>query len=159
MKVNLLAQERYLFINFALENDIDLFPIKTGQKAPPPKGWQKMACCDRLKFQNWFLENDHNIGVATGNGLVVVDVDMKSKKDGLASLHELENEVGQTLPPTFTVRTPNHGLHFYYFYDANQHEIGNSINEIGDGIDIRGDGGYVVGPGSKIVKGVYTREL
>lgn len=49
-----------------------------------------------------------NVGIVTGGGLVVLDVD----EDGADSLHELERAQG-SLPETPTVKTGN-GQHYYF---------------------------------------------
>lgn len=87
-----------------------------------------------------------NIAVATGNGIFVVDCDIKPGIDGRASLAELEAKHG-ALPPTLTARTGSGGLHLYFRYTGGA--INNSASKLGAGIDIRGDGGYVVCPNSK----------
>ena len=47
---------------------------------------------------------------------------------------------------TFTTKTPNGGLHFYFTYNKLP-QINSDLE-----IDIKSDGGYLVGPGSKILK-------
>lgn len=89
---------------------------------------------------------DSNIAVATGNGIFVVDCDIKPGVDGRAALAELEAKHG-ALPPTLTARTGSGGLHLYF--RCTGAPINNSASKIGPGIDIRGDGGYVVCPPSK----------
>lgn len=68
------------------------------------------------------------------SGLVVLDVDMKGGKNGLASLAKLP-----PLPKTYTVRTKSGGLH-YYFKGKGK----NTVCQLGNGLDTRGTGGYVV---------------
>ncbi len=87
----------------------------------------------------WSDDPNANIGVATGNGLVVVDVD---GPEGEESLKRLKQHMGQ-LPETLQVRTGK-GRHLYFHCDA---ETASSVAKW-PGIDIRGHGGYVIGPGS-----------
>jgi hypothetical protein len=84
-----------------------------------------------------------NVGIATGGGLAVLDVDYRH--DGDESLHELEQRYGR-LPRTASVKTGNGGEHLYF---ATRREVRNSTDRLGRGLDVRGDGGYVVGPPSK----------
>ena len=86
----------------------------------------------------------YGVGVATGRGLVVVDLDVKH--DGEAALQLLEG-TNEDLPPTMRVRTPSGGIHLYFHSTK---DLRNSASRIAPGIDIRGDGGYVVGPGTEI---------
>lgn len=76
-----------------------------------------------------------NIGLCTGDGLMVLDVD--PRHDGTTA--------GLDLPDTKRVVTPGGGEHWYYRVEG---QVPNSANVIGPGLDIRGDGGYVVAPPS-----------
>ena len=59
---------------------------------------------------------DDNVAILTGDDLLVIDVDMKNGKDGIASLTEL---CSQGLShETFTVSTPSGGRHLFYRVDA-----------------------------------------
>ena len=83
-----------------------------------------------------------NVGIATGRGLVVLDVD--SRHDGGDSLAELERRHGQ-LPATVSAETGGGGEHFYF---ASRAAVKNSAGRLGEGLDVRGEGGYVVAPPS-----------
>ncbi|KQK32136.1 hypothetical protein ARD30_07700 [Bosea thiooxidans] len=100
---------------------------------------------------------DYNIGIATGNGLFVIDVDDKGGKSGSRSLRNLEQSIG-ALPVTLTAGTPSGGWHIYLRADPKAW-IPNSVGKLGEGLDIRGDGGYVVAPGSVIDDRSYTIEV
>lgn len=90
-----------------------------------------------------------NVGIATGQGLVVIDVD--PDRGGAESLRGLPE-----FPPTVTSRTGGGGWH-YYFHSPGQ--VANSRDLLGPGIDVRGDGGQVVAPPSIHPSGtVYTWE-
>lgn len=103
--------------------------------------------------KRWF-SRDGNLGVVTGCGIVVLDVD--ADRDGHDSLYELEERHGP-LTPTLTVLTGGGGMHYYYYIDV---PAGCSVDKLGRGLDVRGDGGYVVGPGSTHVSGVeYTVDV
>jgi hypothetical protein len=98
------------------------------------------ATTDEMTIRRWWNEADiANVGIATGNGLLVLDID--AKHDGLKSLAQLENQHGP-LPVTPTVATGGGGRHFYFRSPAGE-TIGNRAG-IAPGIDVRGDGGYVV---------------
>lgn len=137
-----------------LESALDLagqgfrvFPLAPGTKVPP-KGfaWKDEATTDAERIREWWQHDpDFNVGVATGGGVVVVDVDVKDGKPGLASLEMMEVA---GLPTSYRVDTPSGGVHVYMKTDR---PIGNRV-DLADypGIDVRADGGYVVGPGSVI---------
>lgn len=96
------------------------------------------------QIREWWRKNpDANIGIRTGEGFLVVDV------DSLESLAELEEEHGR-LPETLTVRTGGGGLHHYFKIDQ---PIRNSVNRVGPGIDVRGESAYVVAPPSMHASG------
>ncbi|QJW92561.1 bifunctional DNA primase/polymerase [Frigoriglobus tundricola] len=98
------------------------------------------ATTDDAIIRGWWAEADiANVGIATGNGLLVLDID--AKHGGLASLAQLEVRYGR-LPTTPTVATGGGGKHFYFRLPTGT-KIGNRAG-IAPGIDVRGDGGYVV---------------
>lgn len=106
----------------------------------------------------WTKYPNANIGIATGEGLTVIDVDtlQHGGENGSESLKNYEITNG-LLNDTFTVQTPTGGKHIYY---VTNNECKN-VTGLLPGVDIRGTGGYVVAPGSiingkeyKIVKDV-----
>ncbi|WP_281978552.1 AAA family ATPase [Pseudorhizobium flavum] len=132
-----------------------LFPLAAGSKVPQRGlAWKEEATTDPLKIKQWF-ESDPamNYGVATGEGTIVLDVDAKCGKSGLASLEALE--IGFGLPESYRVETPSGGVHVYLKV-SEQHR--NRVDSIPDfpGIDVRADGGYVVGPGSAVGGKAYV---
>lgn len=79
---------------------------------------------------------NYNVAVVTGNGLMVIDVDMKNNKDGLESFQPFL----KYFPKTFTVKTPNGGYHYWYLVNK---DVPCKVN-LYEGIDIRGEGGYII---------------
>lgn len=95
-----------------------------------------------------------NRGVRT-DGFLVVDVDRREDKNGVAELAKLTAAYG-ALPRTRTVRTPSGGLHLYYALPTGS-KVRCSASKLAPGVDVRGDGGYVVAPGSRHVSGgIYS---
>ncbi len=91
----------------------------------------------------WWTEHPTaSIGIATGDGLCVVDID--PAKNGAAS-HAACVATLSDLGPTLTVRTGSGGLHHYYTTTT---RIPCSTSRLGPGVDVRCDGGYVVAPPS-----------
>lgn len=119
-----------------------VFRLKVGDRTPAYKGWQQEATTDEATIQRLWNGTDYNVGVATGAGLAVIDIDVKNGKTGEATFRDLG------LPDdTFVVRTPSGGRHLYYRTSA---DVRNSVEALGPGVDVRGMGGYVVGPGSLV---------
>lgn len=90
-----------------------------------------------------------NVGIATGRGLLVVDIDPRHG----GSLEALKASIA--LPETATVQTGGGGWHLYFKYRKSLYEVRNSTGKLADGIDVRGEGGYVVAPPSNHLEGSY----
>ncbi len=110
-----------------------VFPLRPRDKQPLLRGWQRSASTDPAVVESaWLRTPNANIGIACGDGLVVVDADSDRAEDALGELG---------LPATTSVKTAR-GSHRYF-----QGEAGNRTGVL-DGVDVRGGGGYVVGAGS-----------
>jgi hypothetical protein len=122
-----------------------VLPLKHHLKTPATPNGFKGASLDPEKIHQWFESGVHNIGVATGDGLAVLDIDRKGGKDGLQVIRALESKLG-SLPDTYTVSTPSGGEHWFFSYPAHLkiQSKANLFKEHGEGLDIRADGGYVV---------------
>lgn len=115
-------------------------------KHPLTRNGVKDASDDPAVLDAWRAEHPGcNWGIATGSGLLVVDLDIKPGKNGLETLKKLGE-----LPRTRIVRTGSGGLHIYFRV---QQPLGNTAGRIGPGVDTRCEGGYVLAPGSKHVSG------
>ena len=141
-------------IEFALHyarNGYRVFPLVPDGKIPViSKERGGRGCHDGTynveQIERWWQEfPDANPAISTGNGLLVVDVDVKKSGKWRESLREL------ALPQTLTVRTATGGWHLYFWFrNDDRITIGADLLP---GIDWRGNGGYVVAAGS-IVNGV-----
>jgi hypothetical protein len=142
--------------NVALESalllaalDLRVFPIVQGKKMPAFKGWKHEATTDPVQIHAWYegAYRDCGVGVATGNGVMVIDADVKRDQPGLASLQQLIDE--HDWQPTLEVETPSGGRHVYLRVGDGK-LIPNIIGTLPGfpGIDIKGDGGFVAAPGS-----------
>ncbi|HET7486660.1 MAG TPA: bifunctional DNA primase/polymerase [Acidimicrobiales bacterium] len=92
-----------------------------------------------------------NVGIRTGDGVVVLDVD--PAHGGARSLADLEAAHGR-LPATAVVRTGGAGLHLYF---ACTEPLRNSAGALGPGLDVRGEGGYIIAPPSWHTSGAPYR--
>ena len=130
-----------------------------GQRGKHPiGGWATQAATvqhDKM-LTLWFNGEPRNVGIATKpSGLFVVDEDI----DG--ALCTLADELGETLPITYRVRT-SRGWHWYFQAPAGIALRGHSPVLKARGMDVRGnrgEGGYVVAAGSVHESGhVYVAE-
>ena len=131
------------------ERGLRVHPLRPGTKVAVVKDWPALATGDRATIEAWWRSYpDANIGVATGGGLVVLDIDGPTGETSL----NLKQAASADTRPTFTVKTP-HGHHLYYLTAI---PVRNSAGRHGPGLDVRGEHGYVVGPGSSVDGTVYT---
>lgn len=112
-------------------------------KHPRMARWQQRATKDRAQIERWWRETPTaNVGIATGRGLCVIDLDGEPA-------HRAAAELG--LPATFTVRTgrADGGEHRYYQVPEGLELPNASGGTLAPGIDVRADGGFVVAAGSR----------
>lgn len=123
-----------------------VFPLVEGAKNPATAKGFKNASTDEKTVRTWWTRNpNYNIGIACGNGTMVIDLDVDEAKgeDGTATLRKWEEENG-VLPETATAVTGRGGLHMLYRIDGEARCSANPKL----GVDVRGDGGYIVAPPS-----------
>ena len=145
-----------------------VFPMRftpDGKKTPAMTKWQRRATVDLDVIHDWWGDPNwyddcedgrtrwyHNcdVGILTGreSNLWVLDVDSTAhgKADGATTLRELLAWHNDSLPATFTVRTPSGGYHLYFAYPADREVKNSAGGTLGPGLDVRGWHGYVVAP-------------
>lgn len=141
-----------LFRNAALRLAVNqgwpVFPLAARDKVPTAgsRGLHD-ATTDADRVMAWWsptfeggVGEDANIGLRTGDGLVVLDID---GADGEHTIAMVAARLGE-LPATLEARTGK-GRHLYFRADR---RITNSVGKLGPKLDVRGDGGYVVAPPS-----------
>lgn len=116
-------------------------------KHPSTKNGLSDATRDEDKLKSWFKSTPSNLAIRTGEGLMVLDVDVD--KGGMESLRGLEEEYGP-MPETRTCLTGGGGMHLYFRV---KESVSNSVEKLGKGLDVRGDGGYVIVPPSMHASG------
>ena len=133
-------------------NGFRVFPLKPNDKTPAIDEWQNRASTDVNQICDWWSKGNRecNIGIATGNGLIVIDLDVKKGDNGIVAWDDLTRD--QNVPKTLSVATPSGGVH-HYFHTSRTHR--NTAGKLAKGIDTRGDGGYVVAPPSQTDIGKY----
>jgi hypothetical protein len=133
-----------------------VFPVvPNGKKPATAHGFKDASSRPWLVSGAWSGRPDCNIGLATGGGLVVLDIDRKGDKDGFAALERVGLTAEQLDELTFGVDTPSGGRH-YYFASEGDVSSGADVLGRGSGVDVRGVGGYVVAPPSIVDGKPYT---
>jgi Bifunctional DNA primase/polymerase, N-terminal len=132
-----------------------VFPLRPGTKVPAlGRGWQHRATRDPERIRWWWHRSPFNIGVLTGRGLLVVDLDapkVRHQPHGRLTLLVLARELDVHVPRgTRTVLTAGGGQHLYFRLPAGV-VLPNTAGALGVHVDTRADGGYVVGPGSVVM--------
>jgi hypothetical protein len=129
-----------------------VFPLRPGEKIPRIKGWKDAATTDPEQIRGWWAQFPHaNIGIATGRGLLVVDVD--KHKDGVKKLRELF-AAHAPFPDTLIAKTQSDGLHFFFKLPDGV-KLASGTDKLGYGVDVKCEGGLVVGAGSIGKIGAY----
>ncbi|MFY9530826.1 MAG: bifunctional DNA primase/polymerase [Candidatus Acidiferrales bacterium] len=108
------------------------------------------ASRDEKPIRAWWTQwPDANIGLRTGNDVLVVDVDPRHEGDN--TLAALEQNHG-AFPVTLEARTGGGGRHLFFAL-RNGQVVRNSTGKLGPGVDVRGAGGYVMLPPSHHLSG------
>ena len=130
-----------------------VFPLTRNSKTPRDKEFFNSATAVAEDVTKLFKgDTQYNVGVLCDN-MLVVDLDVKSGKDGLASFIDLDMPMN-----TLVVRTPTGGYHYYYNAPSTMNTQGNTGRGLAPGVDTRSYHGYVIAPGSSTKDGVYTLE-
>ena len=115
-----------------------IFPLRNKHQ-PRIKGWPERATQDPEQVEKWWRKwPDDEIGLLTGEGLLVLD------EDRPGALAELEQDLGFELPQTREAQSASRGRHLTYSVPAGL-EI-HSTSKLWPGIDVKGWHGYVVLP-------------
>jgi hypothetical protein len=142
-----------------------IFPVAPFGKTPAVRRWQDRATQDSRVIEGWYRRAPFNIGLVTGKGLVVIDLDVARGDDGRHGesseipgrehLARIACAAGEDYPgDTYTVRTPSGGVHLY-FVASDREALRNTGGRLGARIDTRANGGYIVAAGSHRSDGTY----
>ena len=106
----MLSDKKQEAISNLVSKGLKVIPLKSNSKLPTLRDWLNRGSSDMKQVAEWASQFPNcNFGVLTGDGIVVLDVDCKNGKDGYQVLSMLDE-----IPNTFTVKTPNGGLHYYF---------------------------------------------
>lgn len=152
--------EKTTFLKAALAyaaNGYYVLPLVENEKRPASPHGYIDATTDAAQIEAWWSKNpNYNVGIVTGLGFIVIDLDVNhgiSPNNGLEELSKFEATHG-CFPETATCITPRGGRHLYYALSEEQA----SINGILPGVDILGSKHIVVAPPSVTENGVYQWE-
>lgn len=135
-----------------------VFPVCAGDKVPYAKSKGVYdATSDPAKIKGLWIDRGFasNIAMATGQGFIVIDLDVKGSVNGIQTWHDLCQKQG-IKKTTLTVNTPSGGRHLYYSTGRGDFKVKNSVGKLGPGIDIRAMGGYILVPPSVLGGKPYT---
>lgn len=134
------------YAKFYAGRGLRVFPCEHKGKKPITRHGCHDATCDFEQAAKWWQDSAYNIGIATGGGLVVLDVDINHQagKYGDETLTDLEKQYGE-LPPTWQCLTGGGGIHYYFKCDDETLTVGANF---APGLDYRAGGGYVIAPPS-----------
>jgi hypothetical protein len=129
-----------------------VLPLARGSKKPHPMlGWHggvHHATADVAQAADWWSQDRlAGIGIATGGGLIVWDLDVKHGEDGPA---EFASRLAPWLPCDLApvARTPSGGWHLFMRSALAQIPMRPGLFP---GVDVKGDGGYVAAAPSRVV--------
>ena len=114
------------FLEYALDyadRGLRVFPLAPRAKTPmgclAPHGC-KDATLDAEQIKKWWnAYPDCNIGIATGDGLGVIDVDRHGSDKAYEYIEQWEKD-NTTLPYTLKANTGQDGNHILYWFDNNE---------------------------------------
>ncbi|SDQ21771.1 bifunctional DNA primase/polymerase [Leucobacter chromiiresistens] len=125
---------------------IPIFPCVPGEKNPLIKRGFHRATTDLRQVRRWWRRTpEANIGIATGRGVEVLDVDVHAIGTGFPLLRTLHRS-GQISGWAQAVRSPAGGIHLYYPTDPAREQ--RSWARGTAHLDFRGLGGYIIAPPS-----------
>lgn len=114
-------------------------PTRIGKHPRTLHGFED-ATTDEEHIRRWWrMWPDSNVAIATGHGLIVLDVDPRNGAEPEIVL------AGAEMPRTPTVRTGGDGLHFYF---AGSCPSRKDLSGEWRGIDVKSQDGYVMAPPS-----------
>ena len=139
-----------------------VFPCESDGKTPlsaaAPRGCKDSTLYTDQARDWWEQYPTANIGIHAGNDVIIIDLDTKNGKDGVADAEKICGKpISEMIEGCPCVRTPTGGLHLYYRCPSNvKFKATSGLGETG-GIDIRTGNTYVVAPPSRLADGgVYT---
>lgn len=137
------------------QSGMAVLPCSAGTKRPATENGLHDATTDPDQVAGWWGRHPaSNIGLRTGEGIDVLDIDSHPTGDGFTRLRSLLDD-GFAGSWAHAVRSPSGGLHLYYPSDPGREQ--RSWSRPREHIDFRGAGGYIIAPPSRIDTDGRTR--
>ena len=134
---------------------LPVFPCAPGGKTPLIHNGFHEATTSVRRIRGWWAwQPEANVGIATGQGVDVLDIDVHPSGDGYIVLERL-HQGGLVSGAMQSVRTPSGGVHLYFPSDAAR-----PLRSWSRGtahVDFRGTGGYIIAPPSTVAMGGNPR--
>lgn len=112
-------------------------------KHPRTKHGANEATVDEVQIRRWWMRwPTANIGIATGNGLHVLDVDGPDGAESLRARYSLE--IAEFIQTTLTASTGRDGGYHLFFNPPPGPSLKSCTARLGSKLDERGEAGYVV---------------
>lgn len=128
---------------------LPVFPCAPGEKRPLTEHGFHDATTDLRQVERWWRRTpEANIGIATGTGVDVLDIDVHALGTGFPVLRSLR-QAGLVDGWAQAVRSPSGGLHLYY--PSGQGRELRSWSRGQAHLDFRGRGGYIIAPPSTVL--------
>ena len=91
--VQVMSELKNNALNY-VKKGFKVFPLKPNTKGEQVlESWKYESTTNLNQIDYWWNKNpNYNIGLVTGNGLLVIDIDVKNGKDGLQSIKKLLRE-------------------------------------------------------------------
>jgi putative DNA primase/helicase len=124
-------------------------------KHPRSGGWQgKNATTDHATITEWCRRYPQsNFAIIAGVQSVVLDLDIRPGKNGVAEMEQIEAAAGKQLPRTVTALTGSGGKHLYFAVPPGLNSLQKPKNT--NGIDFQRNRQGVIVPGSLHESGNY----
>lgn len=127
---------------------VAVFPCVPGGKRPFTEHGFHDATTDLDQIGVWWRQHpEANIGIPTGHGIEVIDIDVHATGTGFPVLRTLHQE-NVIAGWDAVVRSPPGGLHLYY-PSSSEREASSWSRGLAH-VDFRGTGGYIIAPPSMI---------
>ena len=126
-------------------------------KHPTTRHGVNDATTDGEQIDRWWTEQpDANIGIAAGQSLSILVLDIDPRNGGTETLQRLEKELGP-LPPTVTSNTGGGGEHRIFKYPNFSVRKDFAGKLLGPGVDVLSDGCIMIAPPSRHASGKRYR--
>ena len=128
----------HVVIHNALDRGLTIHPVRTRSKEPWLKAWNREASRSPEKIEEWCRRfPTSNYGVVADDNFLILESD---------DIHRLQDELGISIPSTYTVSARPGRPHFYFRQTEASRRAGNM--DLPGVFEFKQNNRYVVGEGS-----------